>query len=149
MPEWLYDAGPNGHWVFLLCTVVLGAGGAFITGKAIAETWRPFWHAIMYALLLTFFVRFMHFALFEEVLVSAKNYALDAAILMVAAGLLVGTIGLDPINGGERFTFGWLTLQNGVGLVPVAMGLFVVLAGYVGWSGWHLVVLLWQRFATA
>jgi putative tricarboxylic transport membrane protein len=46
------------------------------------------------------------------------------AILMVAAGLLVGTIGLDPINGGERFTFGWLTLQNGVGLVPVAMGMF-------------------------
>lgn len=30
----------------------------------------------------------------------------------------------------------------------VAMALFVVLAGYVGWSGLHLVVLLWQRFAT-
>jgi putative tricarboxylic transport membrane protein len=46
------------------------------------------------------------------------------AIIMVALGLLIGTIGLDPITGGERFTFGWLTLQNGVGLVPVAMGMF-------------------------
>lgn len=30
----------------------------------------------------------------------------------------------------------------------VAMGLFVVLALYVGWSGWRLGVLLWQRFVT-
>jgi putative tricarboxylic transport membrane protein len=46
------------------------------------------------------------------------------AIIMVALGLLVGTIGLDPITGTERFTFGWLTLQNGIGLIPVAMGMF-------------------------
>ncbi len=84
MPEWLYDAGPNGHWVFLLCTVLLGAGGAFITGRAIAETWRPFWQVVVYALMLTLVVRFMHFALFEEVLVSAKNYLVDASILLVA-----------------------------------------------------------------
>jgi hypothetical protein len=31
----------------------------------------------------------------------------------------------------------------------VAMGLFVVLALYVGWSGWRLGVLLWQRLANA
>jgi hypothetical protein len=30
----------------------------------------------------------------------------------------------------------------------LAMGLFVVLAGYVGWSGMRLAVLLWQRFAS-
>jgi hypothetical protein len=28
----------------------------------------------------------------------------------------------------------------------LAMGLFVVLAGYVGWSGVRLALLLWQRF---
>jgi Ni,Fe-hydrogenase I cytochrome b subunit len=83
--EQIYDAGPNGHWVFLLCTVILGASGAFVTGRAIADTWRPLWQAIAYALLLTFFVRFIHFALFEEVLVSLKNYVLDAAILTAAA----------------------------------------------------------------
>jgi len=46
------------------------------------------------------------------------------AVIMVALGLLAGTVGLDPIMGTERFTFGWLTLQNGIGLVPVAMGMF-------------------------
>jgi hypothetical protein len=30
----------------------------------------------------------------------------------------------------------------------LAMGLFVVLAGYVGWSGLRLAILLWQRFAS-
>ena len=46
------------------------------------------------------------------------------AIIMVTLGLLVGTIGLDPISGTERFSYGWLTLQNGIGLIPVAMGMF-------------------------
>jgi hypothetical protein len=31
----------------------------------------------------------------------------------------------------------------------LAMGLFAVLAVYVGWSGVRLALLLWQRFATS
>ncbi len=31
----------------------------------------------------------------------------------------------------------------------LAMALFVGLAGYVGWSGLRLALLLWQRFAPA
>ena len=31
----------------------------------------------------------------------------------------------------------------------VAMGLFVVLALYVSWSGLRLALLLWQRFAAS
>jgi hypothetical protein len=31
----------------------------------------------------------------------------------------------------------------------LAMALVVVLAGYVGWSGLRLALLLWQRFAPA
>lgn len=31
----------------------------------------------------------------------------------------------------------------------LALALFMVLAGYVGWSGLRLGVLLWQRFVTA
>jgi hypothetical protein len=31
----------------------------------------------------------------------------------------------------------------------LAMGLFVVLAVYVGWSGFRLALLLWQRFSPA
>jgi putative tricarboxylic transport membrane protein len=46
------------------------------------------------------------------------------ALLMAVLGLLLGTIGTDPISGQERFTYGSLTLGDGLGLVPIAMGLF-------------------------
>ena len=80
-----YNAGPNGHWVFLLVTVIMGGSTAYVAGKAIAETWRPMWHALAYALLIGLAVRFIHFALFEEVLLSLRNYTVDSAILIAAA----------------------------------------------------------------
>jgi putative tricarboxylic transport membrane protein len=46
------------------------------------------------------------------------------ALLMIIAGLLVGAVGNDPITAIPRFTFGSTYLQDGIGLVPVAMGLF-------------------------
>ncbi len=81
----LYDAGPKGHWVFLLVTLIMGGSTAYVAGKAIAETWRPLWHALGYALLIGLAVRFIHFALFEEVLLSLRNYIVDCAILVAAA----------------------------------------------------------------
>lgn len=45
-------------------------------------------------------------------------------LVMAILGLLLGTIGMDPISGEERFTYGSLTLGDGLGLVPVAMGMF-------------------------
>ncbi len=46
------------------------------------------------------------------------------ALMMAAFGLVVGTIGLDNISGLARFTFKIPELLDGVGLVPVVMGLF-------------------------
>jgi putative tricarboxylic transport membrane protein len=46
------------------------------------------------------------------------------SMLMVCLGLTLGTVGLDALSGAERFTFGTLVLQDGVGLVPVFMGMF-------------------------
>ena len=80
----LYDAGPNGLWIFLLVSVIMGASTAFVSGKAIAETWRPFWQGLVYALVIGLAVRFIHFALFQEVLLSAKNYVIDCTVLLVA-----------------------------------------------------------------
>lgn len=80
----IYASGPSGLWIFLLVTIVMGASTAYITGKAIAETWRPYWHALFYALLIGLSVRFIHFALFQEVLVSATNYLVDCIVLFVA-----------------------------------------------------------------
>ncbi len=46
------------------------------------------------------------------------------ALLIAAFGVFLGCIGMDTIVGELRFTFGILELNDGVGLVPVAMGLF-------------------------
>jgi putative tricarboxylic transport membrane protein len=46
------------------------------------------------------------------------------ALLMIVVGLILGCVGMDPIAGIPRFAFGSTTLLDGVGLVPVAMGLF-------------------------
>jgi len=81
----LYETGPNGLWVFLLVTIILGGSAAFISGRAIAQTWRPFWHIPLYMLLLAAFVRFFHYALFWEVLVSLRNYLVDFAVLFALA----------------------------------------------------------------
>ena len=82
MPSWLYTAGAHGHWIFLLVTVLMGGGTAFVSGKAIAETWRPTWQLLVYSLLLALAVRFIHFALFEEVFISGRNYLVDLAVLL-------------------------------------------------------------------
>src|SRR5437773_6134582 len=46
------------------------------------------------------------------------------ALMMAAVGLLCGSVGVDSISGRYRFTFGIQILMDGLGLVPVIMGLF-------------------------
>jgi len=45
-------------------------------------------------------------------------------LLMTVLGLTIGTVGLDPVLGAERFTFGLPRLTDGVDFVVVTMGLF-------------------------
>lgn len=46
------------------------------------------------------------------------------ALLSAIGGLLIAMVGLDPVRGAPRFTFGLMELLGGFGVVPVAMGLF-------------------------
>jgi putative tricarboxylic transport membrane protein len=46
------------------------------------------------------------------------------ALLMTAVGLFVSLIGKESFTGFSRFTFGSITLSDGLGLVPVSMGMF-------------------------
>ncbi len=68
--------------VFLLVTVVLGGGAAWLAGRAVAATWRPWWQVVFYSLLLGGAVRFFHFALFGGTLLSPHYYAIDSAICL-------------------------------------------------------------------
>lgn len=73
--------------VFLLVTVILGGGAAFLAGRAIAETWRPWWQVAVYSFILGATVRFFHFSLFGGTLLSAQYYLVDTAVCL-ALGLL-------------------------------------------------------------
>lgn len=46
------------------------------------------------------------------------------ALMMALVGLLLGSVGLDMIVGLPRFTFGINELTDGVGIIPLVMGLF-------------------------
>ncbi len=46
------------------------------------------------------------------------------SLAMAALGLLLGMIGIDPMTGFFRFAYGLVELGDGIGVVPVAVGLF-------------------------
>jgi putative tricarboxylic transport membrane protein len=47
-------------------------------------------------------------------------------VLMIALGFLCAAVGIDVVNGQERFTFGSINLSGGIELLAVVIGLFGV-----------------------
>ena len=78
----LSDDGP---WVFLVLTVVIGGAGAFLSGRGLARSWKPFWRIFLYMALLAAAMRFFHYALFDGTLKSLYYYLVTYAILLIAA----------------------------------------------------------------
>ena len=56
---------------------------------------------------------------------------LSKGLFSAALGLLLGTVGLDPITGVSRFTFGSMYLENGIDYTPVLVGLFSMSQGLI------------------
>ncbi|TYL48842.1 tripartite tricarboxylate transporter permease [Marinomonas sp. IMCC 4694] len=55
---------------------------------------------------------------------SLSGNSLAKGILAGAFGIVIGTVGLDPLTAEERFTFGVVDLWNGINPVAVMIGLF-------------------------
>ena len=68
--------------VFIGMTVILFGGVAIMTGRALAVTWRPYWHAFGYIVLLGGANRFLAFALFDSVLLSVSGYIATTVVLL-------------------------------------------------------------------
>lgn len=60
------------------------------------------------------------------ILIYMASKSILKALMMAVFGLLIGTIGMDSISGTQRLTFGMIELSDGVGLIPVIMGVFGV-----------------------
>ena len=57
---------------------------------------------------------------------SLSGGALLKGLTSGGLGFCLAMIGLDPISGIQRYTFGQLFLWDGIGLVPVTIGLFAI-----------------------
>jgi len=60
------------------------------------------------------------------VLAYMSGGSVPKSLAMAALGLLLGMIGIDPMTGYSRFSYGLVELGDGIGIVPVAVGLFGV-----------------------
>jgi putative tricarboxylic transport membrane protein len=48
----------------------------------------------------------------------------EKAFMSALLGMLLSWVGMDLVNGTPRFTFGILELNDGIGVIPIVMGLF-------------------------
>ncbi len=46
------------------------------------------------------------------------------SLAMAALGMVLGLVGIDQMSGYFRFAYGMVELGDGIGVVPVAVGLF-------------------------
>jgi hypothetical protein len=104
----LYE-GSNVLLTFPLVTVGMGGLAALMSGRVMAQTWRPFWQVPLYMLVLAVAIRFCHFALFEEPFLSLPSYLTD-----FLTAFLVASLGYRRVRARQMCTqYDWLFLRSG------------------------------------
>jgi len=94
----------------VIVTGLIGGGAAWLAGRAIARTWRPVGHVVVYMLLLGAAVRFVHFALFEGILLSLPSYGADTLYLVA-----VGAVSWQINRTNQMVTqYNWLYERTGL-----------------------------------
>lgn len=99
-----------GSWI----AGTLGIVGLMLLTPFLADFATKFGPPEMFAVLLIAFI----------LLGSLGKGSFFKTMPMVFMGLLIGTIGMDPLTGTMRFTHGIKELFDGIGFIPVAMGAF-------------------------
>lgn len=77
----------NSFAAFLVITIILGGGAAWLTGRAISQSWEPVWIAIAYMVPLAAAARFLHYALAKGDLISLQYFIVNFAVLAGIAAL--------------------------------------------------------------
>lgn len=71
--------------VLIIMVGVFGGGAAWMSGRALAENWRPVWQAIASGFLLALATRFLTYGLFDGELLSVIGYLRDSLLLSALA----------------------------------------------------------------
>jgi hypothetical protein len=109
MDDILWPATDSGLLAFIVLDG-LGSAAAFATGRALAKGWSPIWRLAPAIAALAAAVQFLHFALFQEELLSLHYYLVTFALLMV-----VGWIGYSEMRARQMATqYSWAFRKSGV-----------------------------------
>jgi hypothetical protein len=104
--EWLASSLP----VFVGVTVVIAGFCAYMTGQAIANTWRPVWQMLLYCALLAGVARFLSYGLFGAPLFSLRGYLSSVAVLW-----LIGFLAFRSARARKMVTqYPWLYQRAGL-----------------------------------
>jgi len=110
----LWADAPYGLFTFILITIVLGGAGAWATGRAIARTWRPLAMLAPYMLFLTAGVRFLHYALYQEPLLSPTLF-----IVAYIWTMAIATLGYRAMRAAQMATqYSWAYERSGLTARP-------------------------------
>lgn len=66
-----------------------------------------------------------------SIVTGISSHSVIKGLLGAVLGLFLSTIGMDSINGAQRFTFGSVYLLGGISFVPVLIGLFAFSQGII------------------
>ena len=69
--------------VFVAITVFITGFAAYMTGQALATTWKPVWHLLIYCALLGGASRFLIYSLYQGHLWSVSGYMIGTAVLAI------------------------------------------------------------------
>ena len=106
----LWPNSAYGLLTFILITLLLGGAGAWAAGRALAQTWRPMQMLLPYMLFLTAGVRFLHYALYGESLLSL-HYFLVAYVWT----MIVGALGYRAMRAAQMATqYSWTYERAGL-----------------------------------
>ncbi|HTR14173.1 MAG TPA: hypothetical protein VMI72_13210 [Roseiarcus sp.] len=106
----LWSKDPYGLFTFIVITLLLGGLGAWATGRAMAQTWRPLPMLLPYMVFLTAGVRFLHYALYGEPLLSLQYFLVAYAWTMI-----VGAFAYRYRRAAQMATqYSWIYEQNGL-----------------------------------
>ena len=71
--------------VFVGLTVIIAGGAAIMTGRALADGWKPAWQVVSACFGLALGSRFLVYALFEGELLSPSGFLIDFVVLSALA----------------------------------------------------------------
>ena len=94
---------------FIILTVLAGAA-AFATGRAMAAGWSPRWRIVPAMIALAAATQFLHYALFQEQLLSLRHYLVTLIVL-----LIVSWLGYSAMRSRQMATqYSWAFTRVGV-----------------------------------